>query len=260
MAGIQVLVQSLATGRPCVQLHGLSAEQVLERIQAMRITHLSATPSFFRFLLPAFKGRTPSSVLQLTLGGECFDPALAEQLRDAFPAARICNVYASTEAGSLFVSSGDCFEVKPALTQQVKVVDGELWIASDLLGKGCVESDWYATGDRVEVLSSEPLRFRFAGRESATINVGGYTIYPEKIEAALCAHPAVAQAHVYGRPQALIGNLLMADWVAVVEAPTPSERELRCFLSETCQAHEIPRILKEVNQLQHTPTGKILRR
>ncbi|MFO7726051.1 MAG: fatty acid--CoA ligase family protein [Oceanipulchritudo sp.] len=259
MAGVQVLLQALATGCPVVQLFGLEREPLRQRLHDHRITHLSATPSFYRFLLPTLKGREFPDISQVTLGGEAFDPQLAAALREAFPAARIRNIYASTEAGSLFVADGDAFLVGEALEGSVKIEQGELWLARDLLGDWDGTPAWYATGDWVEIVDPAPLRFRFVGRSTTGINVGGYTVHPETVEAALCGHPAIAGARVFGRPQALVGNLLMAELVAEPGMTPPGEAAIRKFLTRTCQPFEIPRILRFVDSLDQTPSGKIRR-
>jgi len=41
-------------------------------------------------------------VRQITIGGEAVDQVTLDQLRAAFPGARISQIYASTEAGALF--------------------------------------------------------------------------------------------------------------------------------------------------------------
>lgn len=259
MAGVQVLLQGLATGCPVVQLFGLEREPLRQRLLDHRITHLSATPSFYRFLLPALRGREFPELCRVTLGGEAFDPRLAATLGEAFPEARIRNIYASTEAGSLFVADGDTFRVSNALEVSVKIEQGELWLARDLLGDWDGAPAWYATGDQVEIVDPAPLRFRFLGRSATGINVGGYTVHPEAVEAALCGHPGIARARVFGRPQALIGNLLMADLVAEPGVAPPAEAAIRKFLSRTCQPFEIPRMLRFVDSLNQTPSGKIRR-
>lgn len=260
MAGIQVLMQSLTTGTPCVQLYGLGAEEMIRRIRSYGITHVSATPSTYRFLLGALKGEVMDGIQQLTLGGEALDASLAGQLEAAFPKARLRNIYASTEAGSLFVAESDCFSLRASMESKVKVVDGALWLASDLLAEpGDEATGWYPTGDLVEVIDERPLRFRFQGRTQSVINVGGYNVSPERVEAALCGHPAIVEARVYGKKNQLVGHLLMADCLTAGGSPIPPEAELRAFLSRTCQPHEMPRIFKSVDCIEKTPSGKVSR-
>jgi acyl-coenzyme A synthetase/AMP-(fatty) acid ligase len=260
MAGVQVLLQAMGTGCPCVQLHGLEPPEILRRIREAGISHLSATPGLFRFLLPVLEVEKPlTGIRRLTLGGEAFDPPLAARLKAVFPGARVGNIYASTEAGSLFVAEGDCFRISPRLEGQVKVVDGELWLAAPLLGELEIAGPWYATGDQVAVVGDYPLRIRFVGRTRTRLKVSGYPVHPEAVEAALIRHPAIAEARVHGRPHSLVGHLLEADCVPEKGASLPDEAELRRFLARTCQPHEIPRIFRFVERIEKTTSGKARR-
>ena len=71
---------------------------------------------------------------RVTLGGEKSDRQLYDSIGCIFPNAKINNVYASTEAGSLFGARGDAFRIPPELKDKFKVVDGELLIHRSLLG------------------------------------------------------------------------------------------------------------------------------
>ena len=42
--------------------------------------------------------------------------------------------------------------------------------------------EWYNTGDMIEVISENPLKFRFASRKNDIINVGGYNVNPLEVE------------------------------------------------------------------------------
>jgi acyl-coenzyme A synthetase/AMP-(fatty) acid ligase len=60
------------------------------------------------------------------------------------------------------------------------------------------------TGDRVEVDGDY---MRILGRESDVINVGGEKVFPAEVEAVLLAADNVAEATVYGVPNAIIGKI-----------------------------------------------------
>ena len=168
-----------------------------------------------------------------------------------FPNAKISNVYASTEYGSMFVSDGDVFTA-PAGT--AKVVDGELFVLSALGGDSAAR--WYPTGDCVEVIGDNPLSFRFLARRCDFINVGGYKVNPAEVEDALRGLDAVSDARVYAIPNRILGNIVAAD---VVCARPISEPELRKELLALLQNFKIPRIVNFVEALQKTRTGKTSR-
>jgi len=255
MAGIQVFLQAFLNGNPLIQLFGHDRDTVFQLIREFRITHLSATPSFYRMLLPSTEPL--ESVRHLTFGGERFDPSLEESIARLFPHARLHNIYATTESGPLFASTGDVFTVGGPDADLVKVENNQLFLHRNLLGKFSHEGDWYATGDVVETLSTNPLQFRFLARSMEVVNVGGYQVSLTEVEEALRSHPGVADARVFPQKNSLLGNLLAAE-IRPAGDP-PSNRQLRLHLESRLQPHKIPRIVHFVPELKMTRSGKVLR-
>ena len=134
IAGVQVFLQAFLNGNALVNLFPLSPAEIARQIRAQGVTHLSATPTFYRLLLG--EGGTPFERVQaVTLGGEASDPALLGRLRVAFPAARIRNLYASTEHGTLLTSEGDVFTIPESLRSAVKIEANTLRLHRSLLGE-----------------------------------------------------------------------------------------------------------------------------
>ncbi len=101
MAGIQVFFQALLNGNSIIRLFGLNTDEIYNEIRNNSITHISATPTFYRLLLPCDEAFP--SVEKITSGGERFNEKTFNQLEKIFPNAGITNVYASTEAGTLLL-------------------------------------------------------------------------------------------------------------------------------------------------------------
>ena len=273
IAGVQVFLQAFLNGNALVNLFPLSPAEIARQIRAQGITHLSATPTFYRLLLG--EGGTPFERVQaVTLGGEASDPALLARLRGAFPAARIRNHYASTEHGTLLTSEGDVFTIPESLQSAVKIEANTLRVHRSLLGEfadsalsrqpstlnsagsGLLALDsrlFYDTGDRVEVISNEPLRFRFVGRERDWINIGGEKVNPSEIEAELLQCPGVTAARVFGRKSSVVGQLLAAEVVVRGEA---DEQAIRDFLAGRLAKIKVPRFIAFVSELPMGRTGK----
>lgn len=258
MAGLQVFFQALLNGNSMVRLFGLDAKDIVREINSKRISHISATPTFYRMLLPP-SGVCPS-VVRLTSGGEKFDGHTLRELASLFPNARITNVYASTEAGSLFASRGNSFVIGENLKGRVRITDGELLLHKSLLAKSssvCLDGEWYHTGDLVEVSCESPLTFTFISRKTEMINVGGYKVNPVEVEERLRECPGVRDAFVYAKANRITGHIIMAD--VVRENPGTEERDLRERLRLKLQEFKIPRIIRFVTCLNTTRTGKISR-
>ena len=258
IAGIQVFLQALANGCALVDVWGLERAEIFTALDRHGVTHLSATPSFYRLLLPA--DRTLPGVRSVTLGGESADARLLEKLAALFPNARLHNVYASTEAGTLLVADGEVFAIAPGLEGRVEVRDGTMRVHRSLLGEftgGAPAGEWYDTGDTVEVVSASPLRFRIVARVRDWINVGGSKVNPHEVESVLEAHPAVARARVFGRKNSVLGQLLCAEVVA--RGAAPAEADLREFAGAQLQPFKVPRMFRFVDQIAATRTGKLSR-
>ena len=259
MAGLQVFFQAFENQNTLVNVFNMQRSEVYQKISEYQITHISATPTFYRLLLP-FED-TYLSVQRVTLGGEKSDNHLYENIRKIFPNAKINNVYASTEAGSLFAAKGDCFQIPEKIRDKFTVVDEELLIHRSLLGKSDsfkFDGDYYHSGDLIEWVNKEEGVFKFKSRKSELINVGGYKVNPGEVEDAINAMDGVKQSLVYGKANSILGNVLVAE-VQLEEGFTLTDLDIRKSLKERLQDFKIPRKIKFVEAFSLTRTGKLKR-
>jgi len=253
-AGLQVLIHVLGTGATLVAPSVRRPQAVLELIHDHRVDHISATPTFWRFMLAEFRADArPVPVLQqITLGGEAAPGALLEELRETFPDARVSHIYAGSEFGSTgsvrdgtdglpasLLESSDDAEVG------LRIVDGELWVRSSASMLGYHGEDdrpadeWWPTGDLVDVIDD---RIVFRGRKTDVINVGGVKVHPLPVEERVIAVPGVKVARVYGRANALVGAVVAVDVVADESAGGAEgvdERALKSAIRDACA--DLPR-------------------
>ena len=259
MAGLQVFFQAFENMNPLVNVFNLQRSDVYAKIDEYAITHISATPTFYRLLLPVEKSYT--SVQRVTLGGEKSDEHLYESIRKIFPCAKINNVYASTEAGSLFAAKGDCFQIPMAIRDKFSVVDDELLIHKSLLGQSDsfqFDGDYYHSGDLIEWVNQEEGLFRFKSRKNELINVGGYKVNPGEVEDAINAYPGVRQSLVYGKANSTLGNVLIAE-VQLEDGAEVADLDIRKALQGQLQDFKIPRKIRFVEAFTLTRTGKLKR-
>ncbi len=256
MAGIQVFFQALLNGNSIIRLFGLDTKDIYTEITNNGITHISATPTFYRLLLPC--NETFPSVERITSGGEKFNEKTFKQLNQVFPNAKITNVYASTEAGTLFASQNDIFSVRPEYESLINIENNELLIHSSLMGSTETNVDeWYNTGDVIEIVSQNPLKFRFVNRKSEMINVGGYKVNPLEVEEAILTLSGINNVRVYSKQNSVLGNIICCEVVANSNQIT--ESSIRTFLQSKIQEFKIPRIIRFVEELSTTRTGKLKR-
>ena len=251
----------------------MSASELVARVLASDVTHLSGTPTFWRALLLALPGHGKKPPLrQITLGGEAVDQSILDALHAAFPAARIIAIYASTEAGALFAVKDGLAGFPASWLEvgvegcQLRVVDGVLQVLSPRAMRGYLgetakravtDDGWLITGDVVEVVGERVL---FRGRVDNVINVGGGKVMPEQVEAALLEVPVVREACVYGIKNPIAGGVLAAD-VVLAQAVTEAEARKAIFsaLSARLEPYKVPRIYRFVDKISVNAAGKKVR-
>jgi len=253
MAGLQIVLQALLNRNGIVNLLGLHPHQQIQSIEQHSVSHLSATPTQYRQLISGMKAPL-SSIRQITIGGEVADRTLIESLQHQFPQAKITNIYATTETGTLLKSMGTTFSIPDRLADQIKVVDDELQVHASMLKRSDSPDAWYPTGDRVRWIDST--HFEFITREGEGINIGGHWVTPQLVEQKIRTHPEVTDLKVSSRANSVLGNILAAQIIFRSEV---DERAFRLWMEEGLAPYEIPRWIESVTNLDLTFTGKVKR-
>ncbi|WP_281659076.1 fatty acid--CoA ligase family protein [Halobacillus sp. Cin3] len=262
MAGLQVFFQAFCNKNPMIYVFNEEQKRLPDLIEPYQMTHLSATATYYRNIFPRLQSKTYPCVRRITFGGEGFDERLSEKMKQVFPHAQIRNVYASTEAGSVFAGNGRTFTIPSSIKDLVKINENqELLIHQSLVGtmeNAEVGSEWLNTGDVVQKVGAD--EFAFVSRNSDFINVGGYRVNPLEVEAVLTAVPGVEDALVKGKTNSVTGNLLTADIVKEADAEEDEvKKAVREHASRTLQPWKVPRILAFVEDIPKTRTGKKVR-
>ena len=94
------------------------------------------------------------------------------------------------------------------------------------------------------------------GRLSAVVNTGGEKVFPAEVEEALLAHPTIADAIVFGLPDARFGEAVSAMVVPRPGAAIDTAEVLR-FVDARLAGYKKPRHLFVRPSLERTPTGKV---
>ena len=258
MAGLQVLFQALLNQNTIIDVFSKGNREIVELIKNKKITHISATPTFYRFLLPLYQ--PIDSLKSVSLGGEKSNDSLIIAISKSFPKAKIFNIYASTEAGTIFSSHGSNFKIQNNKLDLVKIIDNELLLHYSLLGTSeGLNEEWYATGDIVEWIDQHEKIFKFISRKNEMINVGGNKVNTNKVEEILLEMKQIKACFVYGKPNPLLGNMIFADLV-LYDSSSITEIEIRKSLREILEPFEIPRKIGFVKSLETTRTGKLKRK
>ena len=124
----------------------------------------------------------------------------------------------------------------------------------------CFAGGWYLTGDLA--CRGADGYFRFVGRAGDIIKTAGHMVSPFEVESTLMLHPAVAEAGVIGKPDALLGEVVKA-FVSLKSGFVGNEQlrlELIGFARRSLGPAIAPRELAFADELPKNNAGKIMRR
>ncbi len=118
-----------------------------------------------------------------------------------------------------------------------------------------VRDGWLWTGD---LARRDTDGFYFLeGRRALRINVGGFKVAPEEVEAVLMQHPAVQEAVALAMPDAGRGEVVRA--VIVPDGDAPPISALRQFCHQRLANYKVPRQWEFCDVLPRSSLGKVLR-
>ena len=124
----------------------------------------------------------------------------------------------------------------------------------------CFVGDYYLTGDLAR--RDRDGYYWFVGRKDDVIKTSGHLIGPFEVESVLMEHPAVAEAGVIGKPDAVAMEIVKA-FVVLKPGHEPSDalaRELLGFGRGRLGAVVAPKEIAFTTSLPKTRSGKVLRR
>ncbi|WP_189974565.1 non-ribosomal peptide synthetase, partial [Streptomyces avidinii] len=260
------------------------------------IDHLKVVPSHLA-ALSAVAG--PTDVLpakSLVLGGEAAAPGWVRELVAGAGDRAVHNHYGPTETTigvattrltAELVADGEVPIGRPVGNTRVFVLDdrlepvpvgvaGGLYVAGAQLARGYVRragqtaerfvanpyesgGRMYRTGDLAKWTTDG--RLVFLGRADEQVKIRGYRIEPGEVQAAVAAHPLVAQAAVVARQDALGDTSLVAYAVPGDGAETEGfAAQIRQFTAERLPEHLVPSAVVVMDALPLSGNGKLDRK
>jgi long-chain acyl-CoA synthetase len=276
------LLAPLLTGATIALLERFTPDAVFAAIKKHRVTVFPAVATIFRRLLnSASFAQADFSSLRLAVSGAAPCPwELAVEWREK-SGTRIVRGYGMTELfRPLSFRAGDPSDLPCAVGRAVPGVEirlmadegasrdgiGELWIKSPAMMNGYLDAPdetnevisdgWFKTGDLATV--SPQGYVEIVGRTRERILRGGYSVFPQEVEAVLLSHPAVAEAAVVGVPDVDLGEEVAA-FVSLKRSEKISSDDLLAYCRDHLARYKYPRQVRIVPELPKGPTGKILK-
>jgi len=149
-------------------------------------------------------------------------------------------------SGTVWFKTATPFEYfnDPDKTREARSADGTMSTVGDV---GYVDKDSY---------------LYLTDRATFTIISGGVNIYPQECENLLITHPKIADAAVFGVPNADLGEEVKAvvQPMPGVEVGPDLAEELILFCSQSLSRQKVPRSIDFEHQLPRLPTGKLYKR
>ncbi|MFD9887668.1 amino acid adenylation domain-containing protein, partial [Streptomyces alboflavus] len=278
-----------------------------ELIQEQRITEVDFAPSMLAAFLAEPTAERCVSLRRVEAAGEGLPVELANQFLSVLPGAELHNLYGPTEAavevshwkhriepGATSVPIG-----KPVWNTRLYVLDsalrpvppgvpGELYLSGVQLARGYLGrhgltaerfvadpygpagARMYRTGDLVKWRNDGAIDY--IGRVDFQVKVRGFRIEPGEIEAALLAHPGVAQTTVIAREgKGSAGNKQLVAYLVPAVGGTENDEsahdvsdvdiaDLRAFLAGRLPEYMVPAAFVTLDALPLNASGKVDRR
>jgi 2-aminobenzoate-CoA ligase len=272
----------LRVGAATILIEKVAPDDLLAAIAKFGATIAFTAPTAYRAMLAKLAAHDVSSLRKCVSAGE----PLPKGTFDAWLAAtgiRILDGIGATEMLHIFIGSPES-EVRAGATgrpvpgYEARVVDAAgKEVPPNTIGRlavrgptGCryladkrqrqyVQHGWNITGDTY--LMDDDGYFWYQARSDDMIVSAGYNIAGPEVEAALLAHPAVAECGVVGAPDEERGQIVKAYVVlrGGYSGDAACTKVLQEHVKATIAPYKYPRAIEYVSQLPRTQTGKLQR-
>lgn len=283
--GLYGAIEGLSAGATVQVQPKFDGVDAARRLAGTGVTTLVVVPTMLIAILDAAERQDLrfSTLRRVVCSGAKLAPALHERLAALCPEVAVLEYYGASELS--FVSLRASREGAPADSvgrpfhgvelclrdddgQPVaRGLPGTVWVRSAMLSDGYIgatadsagyreQDGWGTVGDYGWLDADGWLRL--VGREGDMLISGGLNVYPAEVEAVLRAHPAVAEAVVFGLPDPYWGDLVSAVvwWRGTARA---SVEALRAWCHGRLEGYKAPRRVFAADAMPLTGSGKIAR-
>jgi len=276
VGGLAIVLRSVRIGFPVVLQDGFDPERFVRAVADHRVTIVSVVATMLARVLDVVGAkRSPLASLRCVLvGGGPLPPSTLDRARAA--GLPVVQTYGLTEASSMVTcqavsGASEAGAVGPPIPgAELRIVDpdhdgvGEIAVRGPVVSPGYLGPDgtvtarpdpWLRTGD-LGRLSPDGL-LGIAGRRADVVVTGGENVHPTEVESVLLAHPAIAEAAVYGVADEAWGERIEAK--LVFRGDPIDHATLVAWCATQLGRFKIPKAFHAVSSLPRTAAGKIRR-
>jgi long-chain acyl-CoA synthetase len=281
---------TIRMGGTAIIMERFDAEQYLALIEKHRVTHSQLVPTMFSRLLKLpeeVRRRHDLSSLEIAIHAAAPCPVQVKEQMIAWWGPIIHEYYGATEGlGFTACNSAEWLAHRGTVG---RVLLGELSVLDDAMQpmpKGTPGTLWFKTATPFEYFN-DPQKTREARSADGTMSTvgdvgyvdddgylhltdratfmiisGGVNIYPQECENLLITHPKVADAAVFGVPNADLGEEVKAVVQLMPDVPPGPAiaDELISFCGQHLARQKVPRSIDFEAELPRLPTGKLYKR
>jgi long-chain acyl-CoA synthetase len=281
---------AIRMGGTVIIMESFDPERYLELIEKWRVTHSQLVPTMFSRLLKlpeAARTRHDLSSLEIAIHAAAPCPAPVKEDMIKWWGPIIHEYYGATEGlGFTACNSAEWLAHRGTVG---KIMLGDLHILDENMQpspSGIPGTVWFKTATSFEYFNDATKTkearspdgsmstvgdvgyvdqdgfLYLTDRATFMIISGGVNIYPQECENLLITHPKIADAAVFGVPNADLG-----EEVKAVVQPMPGiepcqdlAEELMLFCSQSLSRQKVPRSIDFEAELPRLPTGKLYKR
>jgi long-chain acyl-CoA synthetase len=281
---------AIRMGGTVIIMEKFEPERYLELVETWGVTHSQLVPTMFSRMLKLpqeVRTRYDLSSLEIAIHAAAPCPALVKEDMIKWWGPIIHEYYGATEG--LGFTACDSEEWLAHRGTVGRVMFGDLHILDDNMQEcpiGTPGMVWFKSASQFEYFNDpgrtsearspdgtmstvgdvgyvDAERYLYlTDRASFMIISGGVNIYPQECENLLITHPKIADAAVFGVPNADLGEEVKAV-VQPMPGIEPCEAladELIAFCGESLARQKVPRSIDFEEQLPRLPTGKLYKR
>jgi long-chain acyl-CoA synthetase len=281
---------AIRAGGTAIIMESFDPERYLELVQRWGVTHTQLVPTMFSRMLKLpedVRAAYDLSSLEIAIHAAAPCPVLVKQDIIKWWGPIIHEYYGATEGLGFTACNSEEWLAHPGTVGRVLL--GELHILDENM-KACPAGTpgtvWFKTATPFEYFN-DPNRTKEArspdggmstvgdvgyvdadgylhltDRATFMIISGGVNIYPQECENLLITHPKIADAAVFGVPNADLGEEVKAvvqPMPGIAAGPDLAE-ELIQFCSKALSRQKVPRSIDFEAELPRLPTGKLYKR
>ena len=271
-----VMNVGLVLGAELIVLPRFKVQDTLEAIQRSRPTIFIGVPTMFSAIIASPDvGRFDLSSLVLCIAGGAPLPIRVQRAFESLTNASLVEGYGLTEAGPIVAANPFRGENRvgsvglPLPGTLIEIIDpkdrktpvpwggrGEICVSGPQVMPGYLarprENEIVMAGGHLH--TGDIGYFDTGGylhivdRIKEIIMSGGFNVYPRAVEEAIRQHPAVRDVAVRGRPDDIMGEIVVAI-VALKPGLVATAEDVLAFLNDRLATYELPRIVEFVDDV-----------